>query len=356
MDIAETNSTPLTSWRDFLQQQGATLGPGPEAEVTGFAETPADYPRLRRQTLLFSLDDRGLIACGGPDTDKLLQGQLTCDIRQLSETHPLAGALCDVKGRMISNFRLCKAAGGDTLMITHRGLVVKTLETLGKFAVFYKTTPRDDSDQYRLLGLSGPEADPLVAEISGVSVQPDTQGLQGTGLTALRLDSERWLLVAAAEGAESLWSSLARGATPAGLPLWRLLAIAAGEGEVLPQTSGEFIPQMLNLQHTGAVNFKKGCYTGQEIVARMQYLGKLKRRMYRLAIDGPAPPPGTPLHLPGGQECGAVVDAAPRDGDTWEMLAVLTEPAASGQQLLAEGKPVSVTLLPLPYDLQFEKA
>src|SRR5690606_16918756 len=106
------------------------------------------------------------------------------------------------------------------------------------------------------------------------------------------LSPGRSLLVVGADRAEAVWTRLAARAIPAGVPLWTLLAIRDGQGEVRPETREEFIPQMLNLQHTGAVSFRKGCYTGQEIVARMQYLGKLKRRMYRLAIpiaDTPAP-------------------------------------------------------------------
>ena len=339
----------MTNWFAFLEAQGASLTQGEYPEVISFGETPSQYPQLQSQTLLFSLDDRGILGFSGPDTDKLLQGQVTCDIHQLSEQQALRGALCTIQGRMVSDFHLCRPNESETLLVSHLGLVTTTLETLKKFAVFYKTVLVDQSASYRVLGLTGPDARALAQQATGAD-DSDSNCLQGNGVCMIKVAAQRWLVIVPTESAQALWHQFGEKATAAGLPLWRLLAIADGDGEVHPSTAEEFIPQMLNLQLTGAVSFKKGCYTGQEIVARMQYLGKLKRRMYRLAFAGPSPQPGAPLHQPGGRECGTVVMAAPSGEECSELLAVLTDEAAAAGVLCLDSDEFAVRKLPLPYE------
>lgn len=345
----------MTDWIAFLQQQGGLVAADgePTAAITGFGEQPADYPALLSTTLLMSLDDRGVIRLTGPDTDKLLQGQLTCDLSAITPDNAGNGALCTVQGRTIGNFPIARDGAGDTLLLPPAALMPAILETLKKYAVFYKTQLNDDSARCQVLGLAGPDASQLIAAISGSAPTGSCHHHQGT--TFLQLGDQRWLAVAPGDSARQLWQQLARRATPAGLPLWELLAIRAGQGEVRPATREEFIPQMLNLQHTGGISFRKGCYTGQEIVARMQYLGKLKRRMYRLAIAATTPPgPGTKIQADaGGPNCGHVVLAARADQQTLELLAVLTAEAAAGQQLLIDGQAHAIRALPLPYDHQF---
>jgi folate-binding protein YgfZ len=132
------------------------------------------------------------------------------------------------------------------------------------------------------------------------------------------------------------------------------LNIRAGLAEVVAQTQEEFIPQMLNLQHTGAVNFRKGCYTGQEIVARMQYLGKLKRRMYRLQVESnQLLAPGTAINSGDKSAIGTVVMAQMSGQNQQEILAVLVHEAADAHQLRFGETELAVTNLPLPYDDQF---
>ena len=333
----------MTDWTGFLQRQGARLAP--DGTVAGFGEDPADYAGLTATTLLLPLDDRGLITLEGPDTDKLLQGQLTCDVAAITADQTGAGALCTVKGRMLGNFSLYRA-GDQTRLVTHRALTSTLVDTLKKYAVFYKTQLTDASDAFRVLGLAGPDAGALAGEYG-----TDVPG----GCDQVLLSPHRRLLVVPADQAEALWARLAARATPAGLSLWTLLAIRDGLGEVRPETVEEFIPQMLNLQHTGAVSFRKGCYTGQEIVARMQYLGKLKRRRYRLAIPvAETPAPGADIVISaGGANAGQVVMAARSSPDSSELLAVLTAEAAAADSLIIAGAPTPVRVLPLPYDDKF---
>ncbi len=134
--------------------------------------------------------------------------------------------------------------------------------------------------------------------------------------------------------------------------MWELLDIRDGRGEVRPETREEFIPQMLNLQCLGGVSFKKGCYTGQEIVARMHYLGKLKRRMYRISAPGDTPPPpGASCQLPGETaNVGHVVMAQRADATNIEILVVLTASATTVPEIEIDGQNMSIEILPLPYE------
>lgn len=326
----------MNQWLDFLRDQGALIH---NNNAVSFGETPGDYPQLEGKALICPLTDRGVIAARGPDTGKLLQGQLTCDMEQLTPDNPLTGALCTVKGRTISNFSVTEAGENGIRLICHRGLVAATLETLKKYAVFYKTELSDESDHYHCLGMAG---------IDPVSVPGEAITFPVTG--------NRQACLVAPDQAPELWWQLAADATPAGLHYWQLLNIRDGLGEVRPETREEFIPQMLNLQATGAVNFRKGCYTGQEIVARMHYLGKLKRRMYHLAASAAdAPAPGTPCAIPGKKaNAGHVVLAEKAGQETIELLAVLTDDAAASPQLEIGDSALDIQVLPLPYSVQLK--
>ena len=178
--------------------------------------------------------------------------------------------------------------------------------------------------------------------------------VRGTGLIAIRLHDGRAELWASDE-AEQVRSRLSAQLKEAALDRWLLDQIRAGIGQVFASTRDLFIPQMINLQALGGVSFKKGCYTGQEIVARMQYLGKLKRRLYRLATRGEPdelPAPGIELFSPvHGSSVGEVVLAA-TSTDKIELLAVVQEDAvADGRLYLGSPDGLPLELLELPYNL-----
>ena len=142
---------------------------------------------------------------------------------------------------------------------------------------------------------------------------------------------------------------------PVGTELWQLQDIHAGLGLLEKETSALFVPQMLNMQAIGGVSFKKGCYTGQEVVARMKYLGKLKRRMYRLSTHTmPLPAPGTPCYLAHQeQSIGSIVQASNVDDNHVELLAVLTKEASTSDSLIiGDGQPHRITKQQLPYNIE----
>ena len=302
-------------------------------------ESDDQLPTLAAANTVSPLADRGCLLASGPDTHKLLQGQFTCDITRLAEAGALKGAICDTKGRMFSSFVCLPRGPQDVLIILPRDLLEITRQTLGKYAVFYKCELEDTSDDYCVFGTHGP--------------RPHT-AIEGAAIGAVGDDLH--YLVCPAASAGTAWSELSADYRPAGDELWRYQLIQAGEAEVARATSGEFIPQMLNFQHTGGVNFRKGCYTGQEIVARMQYLGKLKRRMYHLRLEtGAAIVPGDSVDTDSKSAVGHVV-ASCRSGDTLEVLAVLTANAADSGRLTIGDFNGPVSLVPLPYDDKFASA
>ncbi|SEJ45283.1 hypothetical protein SAMN04244572_04055 [Azotobacter beijerinckii] len=295
----------------------------------------------------------GVLAVRGPDADKFLQGQLTCNLNYLKGGSSSLGARCTPKGRMVSSFRLLPDRDGFLLAMA--GELIEPQQTeLKKFAAFSKSQLFDESGIWSRFGLIGGDA-ALIG--LGLDLPPEAgQVVRNGELIALRLEGGRSELWAPAEQAEALQSQLAGQLPEAPLERWLLAQIRAGIGQVFGATRELFIPQMINLQAVGGVSFKKGCYSGQEIVARMQYLGKLKRRLHRLALDGDeVPAPATELFSPVHRtSVGEVVLAAPAESGI-ELLAVLQEDAAEdGRVNLGTLEGPALRLLDLPYALNHE--
>ncbi|MGH8433880.1 MAG: YgfZ/GcvT domain-containing protein [Pseudomonas sp.] len=297
-----------------------------------------------------TLSHEGVLAVRGPDASKFLQGQLTCNLNYLNDTTASLGARCTPKGRMLSSFRVLTDGDGYLLAMASE-LLESQLTELQKYAVFSKSKLGDESARWVRFGLCG--ADALLAEL-GLELGAQAEHVaRGNDSIAIRLADGRAELWAPADAAESLQARLAAHLPHAPLNSWLLAQVRAGIGQVVGATRELFIPQMLNLQALGGVSFKKGCYTGQEIVARMQYLGKLKRRLYRLSLDASElPAPATelfsPVHRSG---VGEVVLAAHAENGI-ELLAVLQEDAVNdGRIRLGSEEGPALSLLELPYTL-----
>lgn len=327
----------MNTWHTFLQQQGATIS---DKHQTSFSESPSDYPLLLQQSTLTPLTHLGVIALDGPDAKSFLQGQVTCDVQQLSPQQSIPGARCNPKGRALTSFLLHETSEQQLLLIMDHSLVEPTIQELSKYAAFFKVKLNDASEQYSLLGLSGELSE---KHQQTVAAAPNYQ-----------LNDRRWLLISTNDHAQELWLQLNQDLIPTGTEFWVLQDIRAGLGYLQTETSGMFIPQMLNLHAIDGISFKKGCYTGQEVVARMKYLGKLKRRMYRVTMNSSElPVPGTACHLPDqNQNIGNVVMAAKADEHSQELLLVLTESAAQSETLIiGQGNHQTIIQQPIPYEV-----
>jgi folate-binding protein YgfZ len=207
--------------------------------------------------------------------------------------------------------------------------------------VFFKVELSDISDRYCLLGSAG-KSDEKISLTDTAYQYPLADG--------------RKIFIVSAEKVPSVWEALRDTVKPVGTELWQLMDIRSGLGHVEVDTVDLFIPQMLNFQAIGAISFKKGCYTGQEVVARMKYLGRLKRRMYRIGVPAPKDRllPGMPCYLQGqNQSVGHVVSTARCDTERLEMLVVLNEEAAGSDGLVIGIQPYSaIEKLSIPYEIK----
>ena len=298
------------------------------------------------------LSHEGVLAVRGPDASKFLQGQLTCNLNYLNAETSSLGARCTPKGRMQSSFRIVLDGDGYLLAMAS-DLLQPQQADLSKYAVFSKSRLSDESGAWCRFGLAG--GDGSLVSLGLDLPQTADSVVRNNGMIAIRLADGRSELWVSSGEANQARMRLAAQLQEAPMDRWLLDQIRAGIGQVFGSTRELFIPQMINLQALGGVSFKKGCYTGQEIVARMQYLGKLKRRLHRLAIDGAQedlPAPGVELFSPvHGSSVGEVVLAAACP-EGIELLAVVQEDAAAdGRLYLGSPDGLPLSLLDIPYSL-----
>ena len=229
---------------------------------------------------------RGLIELRGQDSIKFLQGQVTCDLHQLSDDKVIRGCHCTPKGRVIFLFSAITNGDDCIVLATHPSIVDIAMASLKKYAVFFNTEITDISDQ-------------------------------DLGFDAELNDLDR---------------------------------LRAGMADITLETTDQFIPQMLNLDLLDYISFKKGCYTGQEVVARAHYLGTVKRRMYLMALStDTVPVPGQPLCDKNGKQLGTIVNAQLNEHNRVEVLAVLSTSSTDIKTILLGHIETSVELLNLPY-------
>ena len=301
------------------------------------------------------LSHEGVLAVRGVDASKFLQGQLTCNLDYLSDAKATLGARCTQKGRMQSSFRILLEGDGCLLAMASE-LIEAQLADLKKYAVFSKSKLTDESAAWVRFGVQNGDA--ALVNL-GLDLPQETDSVaRGNDLIAIRVSPARAELWVRAEQATDIQARLAALLIEGSLNDWLLGQIEAGIGQVFGSTREEFIPQMINLQAVGGVSFKKGCYTGQEIVARMQYLGKLKRRLYRLSLPDQdvagqdIPEPGVALFSSvHASAVGNVVLAAQAKNGV-QVLAVLQADAAeSGDIHLGAADGPTLQLVELPYIL-----
>jgi folate-binding protein YgfZ len=312
---------------------------------------------MRSDVSTVALDALGVLRARGPDALSFLQGQLSNDLTRLTGDRALLAGYHNPQGRVIALLRVLQLAPEDLLAVLPRELVPTAIARLSKFILRAKVKLADDSPAWQITGLlAGADGDadgsaPEPAAASLVAALPaalDSVGhITDAVVVQVAEQPSRWLRLTPATRSPP--------ADAAAAPqIWRRRAIAAGEPQVYAATSEEFVAQMLNLDALGAIAFDKGCYTGQEVIARAHYRGRVKRRLQRFVTRGPqALKPGDAGTLADGRAF-KVVDAVQRADGRCEFLAVApliedeSQPAVpeatSGERLAAE-------TLPLPYSL-----
>ena len=291
----------------------------------------------------------GLLSVAGDDARSFLHAQLTNDVDHLPPDQARLAGWCSAKGRLLASFIVLPRPAGFLLQLA-ADLAPTVAKRLGMFVLRSKVKISDIGQSYAQFGVWGAKAVARAAEIGLQLGEAPMASASHDDLTAVRLDRDRVLLVAPATEAERIAASL--GGSSAAEDEWTLLEIRSGHALIEQATQDLFVPQMVNLEAVGGVDFKKGCYPGQEIVARAQYRGQIKRRMVRGRLDAQADArPGADLYCDdlAGQASGTVVTVAAETGSK-ELLAVV--PIASvekGAAIRIAPDGPAIELLPLPY-------
>jgi folate-binding protein YgfZ len=275
----------------------------------------------------------GLLRFSGADALTFLQGQVSNDTRRLSEGIPLLAAYSSPQGRVLALICLLPHSSG-VIAILPRELLQTTLERMRKFVMRAKVQIEDAGESLVLAGHFGA----LAHSGNGYAEQ------NGIGIAAVAHDGNRHWVLAAADAALSGGADAEKA--------WRLADIRAGLPQIYAATSEAFVAQMLNLDALDGISFTKGCYTGQEIIARTQHLGRIKRRLFRLLLPAGAWRIGQPLRLEDGRQ-GHIVEVLESEG-RFEALAVLSVAAHAQTEAPTQAgaeKPVHADELPLPYAL-----
>jgi tRNA-modifying protein YgfZ len=335
------------AWQDFLAKQYAQIHDG---VVQHFGDAQSELSTAKTCTVICDLSQFGLLRVSGEDAQGFLQNLFSSDLREVSAQRAQIGSFNSAKGRMLATF-LVWQSDSDYFLHLPRSLCSAIQKKLSMYVLRAKVKISDASDDLVCLGLAGIEAQALVEECFASLPQDNMAVIHDNHGSVIRLGSDRFQIVTTPQQAPSLWKCLNDGARPAGSHCWDWLNIRAGVPVVLPATQEQFVPQMANLELIGGVSFKKGCYPGQEIVARMQYLGKLKRRMYLAHVEGAAQA-GDELYSTemAGQSCGMVVNAAAAPGGGSDLLAVVQISSHDAHPVhLGSLQGAELQFQPLPY-------
>lgn len=342
-----------TVWQSYLSDHHAVIE---NNCVQHFGDFPAELQAARAAAIMTDLSPMGLIQFSGEDAKSFLQSQLTCDIRELDSGCAQYGSYCTPKGRILTSFLLWQHHDGIWMQLP-ANLLTAIQKRLSLYVLRAKVKLTDISDTWIRIGIAGPDAEKLLQTITGPA---DRSGQplyvhHTEKFSAIYLPQNRIEITVSLEYAPVLWKQLKQHLTPVGTGCWDWLTIQSGIPVILPETQETFLPQMINLDAIGGVSFKKGCYPGQEIVARTQYLGKLKRRMFLAHIaTAETIKPGDALYSADmeDQSSGNIVNAAPSPLGGYDALAVAQQSSIGNCDIHWQSLQGPVLeFKPLPYQL-----
>lgn len=337
-------------WQEFLGAQGARIVDG---MVGNFGDLGGELVSAREATIMSPLTHLGLIECSGDDARTFLQNQLTSDVNHLEAGSAQHSSWCSPKGRMLASFVLFRRDSAYLALLSAdlQEFIQKRLQI---YVLRSKVKIDNRSADHELIGVSGPNAETAL-QSAGLPIPPAPMQTAAIGsATVIRLDNTRYILVIASETAASVWNALSIHAKAVGTAAWQWLDIRAGLPLITGATKEAFVPQMANLDKIGGVSFHKGCYPGQEVVARTQYLGKVKRHLYRFHASSPIAP-GMQVSAAESPEhaCGMVANASPAPGGGYAGLAIVLEGTIASSELrvgLQDGQTIALKNLTIVGD------
>lgn len=334
-----------SQWHDLLPQAAAAAysdpsdpsGPSDPSDVSSNASARAvQFEALQRGSFVCLASDTGLIAVNGADAGAFLHGQLTNDVERLAPAQARLAGYCSAKGRLLATFLMWRDASpeGTIYLACDAAVQAAVQKRLSMFVLRAKAKLTDATGTHVLLQVGGPGVETVLAGTFGAL--PDaplaaSHAVLGEAPTSLvRLPAagaarslSRFLWSVPVSHVAQVWQALTQAADavvdPA-LAAW--LEVHSGVARVTTATQEQFVPQMVNWEVVGGVSFRKGCYPGQEVVARSQYRGTIKRRLHLAHVDGSAPTPGQELVETSDpdQPCGMVVQAAPAPHGGYDAL------------------------------------
>jgi len=329
------------NWQNFLTQHNATVTAG---IVQHFSDCVAELKMTADSSVLCDLSQYGTLRVSGEDRKTFLQSMLSNDIGGVNDTHAQYSSLNTAKGRVLANMLIWQDHDSYLLQLP-LALCEPIRKKLSMYVLRAKVNITDVSNEIITLGFSGKDAHALLKkhfehipnEPLAVAFNPTSAPQMDIATSQLvRISDTRFQITASPETMPSIWEMLHLHAQAVGSPYWDWLNIHSGIPTILSQTQEQFVAQMVNLDQIGGINFKKGCYPGQEIIARMHYLGKLKRRMFLAHIDMlNAPDAGDELFsadMPE-QASGMIVNVAPSPNGGYDLLAVVQLSSKASQSI-----------------------
>lgn len=344
-------------WQNFLINLDAQIENG---TVKGFGSSIIEEQEAFSNVVLADLSHYALLEISGDDAVDFLQGQLTNDIKLVTENLGQLSAYCNPKGRILANFRIFKRHAHYFLRL-RADISEATIKRLRMFVMRSKVELVDRSDELSRMGIAGLNSTKALSTIFKNLPENSDDTITEDDITLIKLAGviPRYEAHGTTDKIITLWRKLQQDAVLIGENSWNLLTIRAAIPEIVAETVEEFVPQMVNLQAINSLSFTKGCYPGQEVVARMHYLGKLKRRLYIGASETDTLPlPGQPImsHGENEQKVGQIVTASWLDGKNVEFLAVLQIEKAENEILhIGASTGPKVKLIDLPYSVEKEE-
>lgn len=310
----------------------------------------------RNDAALCKLEQFSTLRVGGADAESFLQNLLSNDIREVSATRAQFSSFNTAKGRMLATFLIWRD-GDDFLLQLPASLCEALRKKLTMYVLRAKVKITDAGGDVIATGLSGKNAQNILQALGVELPQQPLDIVHSDKLPGIviKLGDTRFMLITTSGSAQAIREALSDQVNQVEGAYWDWLSIRAGIPVILNATQEQFVPQMANLDLTGGINFKKGCYPGQEIVARMHYLGKLKRRMYLAHVQSEtAPQAGDELYSPDmeGQASGMIANAAAAPDGGYDVLAVLQIASRDGHCVhLGSLQGTQLHFEPLPYTI-----
>lgn len=306
---------------------------------------------------LSHLQGDALLEITGRDAVAFLHNQASCDLKQLPADRASYGTFCNAQGRVLADF-IGLALGPERILLRlRRDILQSTVAALERFAMFSKVSLQAPGEEWELLGCRGAGAVDALRPLFPALPETDLAWTGDAGALVLQLDGSGECFEIWVNGSEqpALLQQLREALPGASEADWEAANLRRGIARITAATAGELLPQQLNYDLSGHINFRKGCYPGQEVIARMHYKGKAKRRLLLVQLPAnSAASAGEPLYLQGKEQAAAqIVNAATTEDGTALALITTTLPAAEEGLRLAPDSTRAVQLLELPYPVPF---